>query len=315
VEQAIFTRFRAACEAVGPGEVGDARHIEALRLAFNSYGCDPLGEPVRRRSVSPFEASNANGSFDDASSRDAFVATTPGAVGYAALLNLRHSFLWLEVRETGDSDPLVAPEDSFHPEAFAEARRVAANAAAAREFARSAVPSKGSQSGDGGVSSVSSSETASAVLVLEPDIKAHFVISRPSPSYSRLVDALPKCFVGTHGALVKLVDFMCEQMNSSFRESGMSVPPWRKNNAILSKWFLPAASRSGPTTPSGSLESRGNRRGAPRRDSGRRVSFDVVGGGNVVGVGEAYAGVPYDNAGVVYGYAEPARNVAVGAGA
>ena len=50
--------------------------------------------------------------------------------------------------------------------------------------------------------------------------------------------------MGTHQTLVRLVDFMCEQMNGSFRESGMSVPPWRKNKAILSKWFLPTATSS-----------------------------------------------------------------------
>ena len=89
--------------------------------------------------------------------------------------------------------------------------------------------------------------------MLEPDIKAHFVISRPTAGYQRLIDALPDHFVGTHKRLVELVDFLCEQMLVSFRESGMSVPPWRKNKSILSKWFLPTAkSGSQPPTPTGS---------------------------------------------------------------
>jgi hypothetical protein len=64
------------------------------------------------------------------------------------------------------------------------------------------------------------------------------------------VDALPEHFVGTHHRLVELVNFMCEQMLASFRESGMSVPPWRQSTSILSKWFLPTA-RGGslPGTP------------------------------------------------------------------
>ena len=141
---------------------------------------------------------------------------------------------------------------------------------------------------------------------MEPDIKAHFVISRPTPAYARLVDALPSTFVGTHQTLVRLVDFMCEQMNGSFRESGMSVPPWRKNKAILSKWFLPTAtSRSHPATPSGSPE-RGSK--VKKQDSGRRMSFDLVGGGDVVGVGVSYhAGGAFENL-------APTR-VPVGAGA
>ena len=124
------------------------------------------------------------------------------------------------------------------------------------------------------------------VLVMEPDIKAHFVISRSTPAYARLVDALPSTFVGTHQTLVRLVDFMCEQMNGSFRESGMSVPPWRKNKAILSKWFLPTAtSRSHPTTPSGSPERTSQK--LKKQDSGRRMSFAWC-GGEVVGVGVSY---------------------------
>ena len=94
-----------------------------------------------------------------------------------------------------------------------------------------------------------------AVLLLEPDIKAHFVISRPTRAYQQLLDALPEHFVGTHKRLVQLVDFLCEQMLVSFRERGMSVPPWRKNKSILSKWFLPTAtSRSHPASPTGSPE-------------------------------------------------------------
>jgi hypothetical protein len=122
-----------------------------------------------------------------------------------------------------------------------------------------------------------------------------------------LVDALPSTFVGTHQTLVRLVDFMCEQMNGSFRESGMSVPPWRKNKAILSKWFLPTAmSRSHPTTPSVSPERRSQQ--LKKQDSGRRMSFDLVWGGEVVGVGVSYG------AGGAMEETAPKR-VAVGAGA
>jgi hypothetical protein len=53
VVQAIAKRFAAACAEVGPGEVGDAAHIDAVRRAFNAYDYDPWGEPVRRRPRSP----------------------------------------------------------------------------------------------------------------------------------------------------------------------------------------------------------------------------------------------------------------------
>ena len=334
VVQAIAKRFAAACAEVGPGEVGDAAHIDAVRRAFHAYDYDPWGEPVRRRPRSPESDSRSEddeyGTYPETDhvGDQAFVATTPGAVGHAALLNLRHSFLWLKVDLEGDAalDPSAAPGDSLHPSGFAEAKAAAAiseRAALAHApvpIARSGAipttahgeetrlrgPTAWAEAGDAcetfaSASSGSSSAvdavdaSPSTVLVMEPDIKAHFVISRPTPAYARLVDALPSTFVGTHQTLVRLVDFMCEQMNGSFRESGMSVPPWRKNKAILSKWFLPTAtSRSHPATPSGSPEQSLSK--VKKQDSGRRMSFDLVGGGDVVGVGVSYhAGGAFEN--------------------
>ena len=307
VVQAIAKRFQAACAEVGPGEVGDARHIESVRRAFNAYDYDPWGEPVRWRPPSPESPRAVDDAFigAGASGDQAFVATTPGAVGHAALLNLRHSFLWLKVDLEGDAsvDPSAAPGDSLHPTAFAEAKAAAAIAERAA-LSHAPVPVAGGAdlaarrgAAPRGPADVSAARSAAigaesalladTVLVMEPDIKAHFVISRPTPAYARLVDALPSTFVGTHQTLVRLVDFMCEQMNGSFRESGMSVPPWRKNKAILSKWFLPTAtSRSHPATPSGSPEQSLSK--VKKQDSGRRMSFDLVWGGEVVGVGVSY---------------------------
>ena len=330
VVQAIAKRFAAACAEVGPGEVGDAAHIDAVRRAFNAYDYDPWGEPVRRRPRSPESSDDEYGTYPETDhvGDQAFVATTPGAVGHAALLNLRHSFLWLKVDLEGDAalDPSAAPGDSLHPSGFAEAKAAAAiseRAALAHApvpIARSgAIPTTAhgeetrlrgptalgetndacetfASASSGSSSAVDAVDASpSTVLVMEPDIKAHFVISRPTPAYARLVDALPSTFVGTHQTLVRLVDFMCEQMNGSFRESGMSVPPWRKNKAILSKWFLPTAtSRSHPATPSGSPEQGPSK--VKKQDSGRRMSFDLVGGGDVVGVGVSYhAGGAFEN--------------------
>ena len=314
--QAIAKRFAAACAEVGPGEVGDAAHIDAVRRAYNAYDYDPWGEPVRRRPRSPESSDDEYGTYPETDhvGDQAFVATTPGAVGHAALLNLRHSFLWLKVDLEGDAalDPSAAPGDSLHPSGFAEAKNVAAISERAA-LAHAPVPIARSGAihttahGEetrlrgptalGETSAVDAENLASpsTVLVMEPDIKAHFVISRPTRTYARLVDALPSTFVGTHQTLVRLVDFMCEQMNGSFRESGMSVPPWRKNKAILSKWFLPTAtSRSHPATPSGSPEQGPSK--VKKQDSGRRMSFDLVGGGDIVGVGVSYhAGGAFEN--------------------
>ena len=195
---------------MGEGELGDAAYIEALQRAFNSYKMDPVnGADI----VAKTAADDASSASTSASDCPAFVATTPGGAGHAALLNLRHSFLWIKPSDSAADAahvPLL-PSDmkaSFH-------------------------------------------QGEPEILVLEPNIKAHFVISRPTEGYQRLLDALPKHFVGTHKRLVELVNFVCEQMLVSFRDKDMSVPPWRKNKSILSKWFLPASkSTSQPTTPS-----------------------------------------------------------------
>jgi uncharacterized protein (TIGR01615 family) len=223
LEHNIAKRFAAACTHVGVGELGDAAHIEALQRAFNGLKMDPvLGyEPVAKTAADYA----ANAGCAAPSDSPAFVATTPGAAGHAALLNLRHSFLWLK------------PSD------------------AAADAAHCPLTKRGGCVGGGGDARHHGSQRQgdAEILVLEPDIKAHFVIAKPTHGYRRLVDALPDHFVGTHKRLVELVDFVCEQMLVSFRETGMSVPPWRKNKSILSKWFLPTAkSGSQPTTPTGS---------------------------------------------------------------
>lgn len=287
LERSIHKRFQCAYDEVGPGDVGDAKHIEQLRRAFNAYEYDPWGEPVRKRPVSPqgmlhdkvLHDKAEKDALDDALADDqAFVATTPGAVGHAALLNLRHSFLWLKLpSDEVDGDA----SDNLQQRSPTEEQPVTRLATSAH----GPVPLNAHLPSVLETSS-SSVDTASTILIMEPDIKAHFVISRPTAAYQRLVDTLPKCFVGTHHSLVKLVDFICEQMVASFLEADMSVPPWRKNKAILSKWFLPTAkSASHPGTPTGSPE--GSKQ---KKDSVRRMSFDLVGGGNVVGVGEAYQG-------------------------
>jgi hypothetical protein len=81
------------------------------------------------------------------------------------------------------------------------------------------------------------------------------------------------------------VEFVGERMLGSFRESGMSVPPWRKPASILSKWFLPTALKknaatSAPSTPGASPTNRegaGTRRNASAPPSRENTSKGRVG--------------------------------------
>jgi uncharacterized protein (TIGR01615 family) len=104
------------------------------------------------------------------------------------------------------------------------------------------------------------SRSMSDVTIVEPHLRQHFEVGRPSPLYRRLLDDLPDVFVGGAEQLAVVVEFLCDQMSTSFMECGMSVPPWRSARALLSKWSLGEEELRGGSPPAGSPP-RGVRRG------------------------------------------------------
>ena len=75
-------------------------------------------------------------------------------------------------------------------------------------------------------------------IIIEPNLRSHFVVGRATESYARLVDALPECFVGSFKQISEIVHFISSHMLDSFRESGLDVPPWRRPSALTSKWTV-----------------------------------------------------------------------------
>lgn len=63
-----------------------------------------------------------------------------------------------------------------------------------------------------------------------------FVTASPSPRFKTLHGALPHCFVGTWEQLQQLVVWVSREMEQSFRHQGQTLPPWREQGAILTKW-------------------------------------------------------------------------------
>lgn len=51
-----------------------------------------------------------------------------------------------------------------------------------------------------------------------------------------LPQASPSCFIGDLARLEALVGLLCDQMSETFRDQGLSLPPWRTPSAMLSKW-------------------------------------------------------------------------------
>lgn len=99
-------------------------------------------------------------------------------------------------------------------------------------------------------------------VIIEPNLRSHFVVGRASSAYKRLVDALPECFVGSYAQLTEVVHFVSTHMMASFRESGMDIPPWRRPEALTSKWTLASSAAqqslsasSSPGSPMGPFDS------------------------------------------------------------
>ena len=73
-------------------------------------------------------------------------------------------------------------------------------------------------------------------IIIEPNLRSHFVVGRATAQYARLVESMPTAFVGTYAHLSEIVFFMSTHMINSFRESGLDIPPWRRPSALTSKW-------------------------------------------------------------------------------
>ena len=61
---------------------------------------------------------------------------------------------------------------------------------------------------------------------------------RPSQKwYEDLLEAVPDVFVGPPARLIPLVHLLCGTMDAVFQMQGCSTPPWRKNEAVISKYI------------------------------------------------------------------------------
>lgn len=73
-------------------------------------------------------------------------------------------------------------------------------------------------------------------LVVDPHFGCQFVVANPSPRFAALQRLLPQAFVGTMEQLEHVVDWVCREMEWSFKQQGQALPPWREHGAMLTKW-------------------------------------------------------------------------------
>ena len=69
--------------------------------------------------------------------------------------------------------------------------------------------------------------------------REQFAISQSTREYEKLLSLVPSEFVGTPARLKPLVNLLCLEMEQTFQERGLTWPPWRQAESMISKW-LPA---------------------------------------------------------------------------
>ena len=67
--------------------------------------------------------------------------------------------------------------------------------------------------------------------------REQFAISQSTDEYDKLLSQIPGEFVGTGTRLRPLVKLLCLKMEQAFQDTGLTRPPWRQPESMLSKWL------------------------------------------------------------------------------
>lgn len=73
-------------------------------------------------------------------------------------------------------------------------------------------------------------------FVIELNFRAEFEMARANKEYKKLVNTLPKMFIGKSEKLRNVVKVMCESAKKCMKENKMHMAPWRKYQYMESKW-------------------------------------------------------------------------------
>ncbi|KAL0436697.1 UNVERIFIED_CONTAM: hypothetical protein Sradi_0377600 [Sesamum radiatum] len=61
------------------------------------------------------------------------------------------------------------------------------------------------------------------------DFASEFEIARPTNSYERLLQHVPRVFIGTSEDLKQILKLVSDSARRSLKSRGLHLPPWRKN--------------------------------------------------------------------------------------
>lgn len=73
--------------------------------------------------------------------------------------------------------------------------------------------------------------------LIDPQFRDQFLLGKHNQQYETLLQSVPLEFVGSPLRLQALAAVICSEMTKVYEELGISLPPWRKPNAVLGKWF------------------------------------------------------------------------------
>ncbi|KAG7667196.1 hypothetical protein NADE_003007 [Nannochloris sp. 'desiccata'] len=88
--------------------------------------------------------------------------------------------------------------------------------------------------------------TVAHYCLVDPHFRDQFRIGQPTKSYESALNAMPPEFVGSPLRLQALADLLCTEIVEVYREQKLPLPPWRKSEAMLSKWFDVSAHAKAP---------------------------------------------------------------------
>ncbi|KAF8094619.1 hypothetical protein N665_0358s0001 [Sinapis alba] len=73
--------------------------------------------------------------------------------------------------------------------------------------------------------------------IVDIDFKSQFQIARPTVQYARVLQSLPTVFVGRVDDLKRILRLVCDAARVSLKSRGLTLPPWRKNRYMQTRWL------------------------------------------------------------------------------
>ncbi|KAL1212532.1 hypothetical protein V5N11_036105 [Cardamine amara subsp. amara] len=76
-------------------------------------------------------------------------------------------------------------------------------------------------------------------VLIDIDFQSKFEIARPTKTYKKISQTLPKVFVGQVDRLKRIVTVVSKAAKQSMKKKGLLMPPWRRPEFVLAKWVSP----------------------------------------------------------------------------